>query len=377
MGDEGNSGQIIVIGALLIAVLFVGLALVLNGAIYTENMATRETRSTLDAVSYADETETRLQRAAEEANWNSDDYNYTKRKSMVEASVQQWDRNMSSEGARQGVALSGHVAGTTEGVRVSQKQPDDFMPADEDLDQELTGVTIDPFGFLDRTTWKVSSNASTRSLEVNVSRETEMKTVNQSWVDDIQDNVDASLTGSDEFWMHFEEGNVGYRVYLFNHESEGEVIAVITKDDGSGESLIGDCRVEGDWVTVDFEKKALHGNETVTCPELSFQNDLGDHDMYWVGADEIHGTYNFLADQSEGDFRDEIENANQGLFDQLEDEISDLFDDLLGDPDADLLFGQAGDPHPFTTSAVYDATLTFQYNEGALQYERNITVTGG
>lgn len=370
MGDEGDSGQIIVIGALLIAVLFVGLALVLNGAIYTENMATRETRSTLDAVSYANETETRLQRAATEANWNEDDLDYSTRRSIVEASVRKWDRNMSSEGARQGVAISGEVAATTEGVRISQEEPDDFMPADENLDQELTDNTIDPLGFTDRTNWLVSPDANTRSLEVGVNR-SELKDVDPSLLDQFSNLLNTLLTGSDAFWIQIEDGSTTWRVYLFEVEDEGEIATVVTSDDGS-ETVQGVCTVEGDWATLDLEKGQLRGDETTACPALSFYDDIGSHKMYWVGADEVNGTYHFIADKPEQHFRDELENEYDSI-------IDDLLDLLLSLPYSEInegLFGEDGDPHPFTTSAVHDATLTFRYNEGGLLYERNITVTG-
>lgn len=373
MGDAGDAGrgQIMVIGALLIAVVFVGLALVLNGAIYTENVATRETTSTLDAVSYANETETRLQRAATEANWNRDDLAYATRRSMVEDSVRAWDRNVGSEGARRGVVVSGGVEGTTEGTRVSQYNTDDFMPADEDLDQYLIDGTIDPLGLGDRTNWLVAPEVHTRSLRVGVNR-SELKNVDPSLLDQFGNLLDELLTGSDVFWAEFQDGSTIWRMYLFEVEAEGEIATVVTSDDGS-ETVEGVCTVEGDWATVDVQNGKLRGDETTDCPVFSFYDDLGPHDVYWVGADEVNGTYHFIADKPQAQYRADLEDRYDTLLGATLDTIlttiglSEINDGLLG---------QDGNPEPFTTSAVYDATLSFRYDEGDLRYERNITVTG-
>ena len=58
--NSDESGQIIIIAALLLAIIFVGLALVLNSAIYTENMARRGDTSTAEAMSTESVTEERL-----------------------------------------------------------------------------------------------------------------------------------------------------------------------------------------------------------------------------------------------------------------------------------------------------------------------------
>ena len=43
-------GQMLLIGSLIVATSFVGLALVVNGAIYTENLSTRETSGEAERV---------------------------------------------------------------------------------------------------------------------------------------------------------------------------------------------------------------------------------------------------------------------------------------------------------------------------------------
>jgi hypothetical protein len=377
MGDAGD-GQILVLGALMIAVLFVGLALVLNGAIYAENVASRQTTTTTDPVAMADQTETRLQRAAEAANWNRDDLEYAVRRSMVEDSVRRWNHNISSDGATRGVAVSSQVESTTEGVRVSQRDPDDFMPADESLDQYLLDSTIDPLGLTDRTNWKVAPNVQTRSLRVGVNR-SELKEVDPNLLDQFGNLLNTLLTGSDAFWIQIDDGATTWRVYLFEVENEGEIAAVVTSDDGS-ETVEGVCSVDADWATLDVEAAELRGEETTDCPALSFYDDVGSHEMYWVGADEVNGTYHFIADEPEAQFRATLESEYESIIDSID--VGAIFPvlglpDLLDDFTADTLLGQDGSPHPFTTSAVYDATLSFTYNEGDIRYERDVTVAGG
>ena len=370
-GGEQRNGQILVISALMIAVLFVGLALILNGAIYAENAATRQTTSTADSVAMADETETRLQRSVRAANWNRDDLDYATRRGMVEDSAGAWDRQLGSDEAVRGVAVSGQLEGTTEGVRVSQGEPGDFMPADEDLDQYLLDSTIDPLGLGERTNWMVAPSVNTTGIRVGVNR-SELKEVDPSLLDQFGDLLNALLTGSDAFWIQIDDGATTWRVYLFEVENEGEIATVVTSDDGS-ETVEGVCSVDADWATLDTRDGVLRGDETTDCPALSFYDHLGTYEMYWVGADEVNGTYHFLADKPESQFRAHLEDEYDSI-------VDDLLDLLLNFPYSDInegLFGRDGSPEPFTTSAVYDVTLSFRYDEGSLQYERDITVTGG
>lgn len=377
MGDSGG-GQILVISALMLAVLFVGLALILNGAIYAENVASRQTTSTGDPVAMAEETEDRLQRAAEAANWNDDDLPYSDRRSMVEDSVGTWDRQLGSDGARRGVAVSGRLEGTTEGVRVSQRDPGDFMPADEDLDQYLLDQTIDPLGLGDRTNWLVAPDVNTRSLKVGVNR-TDLEDIDEGYLDTFENWLDTLLDGSTAFWIQIQDGSTTWRVYLFDVQNEDEVATVVTSDDGD-ETVEGVCQVRGEWVTLDTSDGVLRGDETTDCPVLSFYDDLDSHNMYWVGADEVNGTYHFIADKPETQFRSDLQNEYESIIDSLD--VGALFPilglpDLLDDLTADNLLGENGSPQPFTTSAVYDVTLSFSYDAGDVQYERNITATGG
>ncbi|QLD88740.1 hypothetical protein HWV07_06700 [Natronomonas salina] len=371
IGGNEARGQVMVIGALLIAVLFVGLAIVLNGAIYTENLATQEATSTSDAVDFATNAEERLSLAARNANWNEDDHSYQERQDKVHASVERWDVRAGRESAVRGRSASIQVGGMTEGVRVSQHTPGDFMPADDSLDQYLLDSTIDPLGLGDRTNWLIAPDVHTRDLNVTVRRD-ELKGVDQSFLADMSDLVNELLTGSDVFWIQIDDGETTWKVYLFEINETGEIATVVTTDDETEPDSV--CRVTGDWATIDFENSELRGDTTVDCPALSFYDELGAHNMYWVGGDEVHGSYHFIADNSQSEFRDNLRSEYDSL---LESAFNDLLDTLsLSEFVRDLL-GEDGSPEPFTTSAVYNTSLLFTYDDGDIRYERDITVTGG
>lgn len=371
IGGNEERGQVMVIGALLIAVLFVGLAIVLNGAIYTENLATQEATSTSDAVDFASNTEERLSLAAGNANWNEDDLSYQERQDKVHTSVEQWDARAGRESAVRARSASIQVGGMTEGVRVSQHTPGDFMPADDSLDEYLLDTTIDPLGLGDRTNWIIAPDVHTRDLNVTVRRD-ELKGVDQSFLENVGDLLNELLTGSDAFWIQIDDGETTWRVYLFEINDTGEIATVVTTDNETDPDSV--CRVTGDWATIDFENGELRGDTISDCPALSFYDDLGAHNMYWVGGDEVHGTYHFIADDSQSEFRENLESEYESFVEGL---FNDLLDALsLSDFVRDLL-GEDGSPEPFTTSAIYNTSLSFTYDDGDIRYERDITVSGG
>ncbi len=372
MGGRSR-GQILVLASLLIAVLFVGLAVVLNGAIYSENLSVRDTGSTADPVVEAQVTEDRLREAAQHANWNDDDVDFDTREQRVLDSMGNWDGFTSADAAQRGLVVDVAVADTTEGVRVSQEDPSDFMPANEDLDQYLLDTTIDPLGLDDRTNWMVAKDVQTRAFQAEV-RRTDLYAVDQSALQDITTLVDSLLDGSSTFWMEIDEGETTWRVYLVQVQETADVAVVVTSDDGS-ETVEGTCQATGDWVDIDFETQELQGDDTVACNALGFHDNLDRHDIYWVGADEVHGTYHFIGDKPEDVFRSEIEAEYAGLIDSLDCLLVLVcLPDLLDDFGVNDLLGQGGNPHPFTTSAVYDVTLSFEYNNGDVEYERQVTV---
>lgn len=352
-----DRGQIIVIAALLIAVLFVGLALILNSGIYAENLSTRGETSTSDAMTVESVTGERLGTAVDAANYRLDETaDYATRRSHIRENVSDWDRLMSRREARNGRTYSTEVTGMTNGTRVNQSTMDDFEPANSSL------LSADPLGLGSDTNWQAANESNVRDFEMTVRRGS-LREVDTDLATELEYLLKDALTGSDRFWTEF-EGNDTYRMFLLDDNGNGSVAVVVTEYNESGDDeLVGTCSVDAsslsDNVTVRITDAELEGpSETRDCPALRAV-DGGQQNLYYAGVDHVEGTYRFIADRPEGEFR-------EGL--------RDLYDSLLGwFTGGDVYAGSPTDEDPYTTKAIYDVTAKTTYRDGRVTYVRNVS----
>jgi hypothetical protein len=161
-------------------------------------------------------------------------------------------------------------------------------------------------------------------------------------------------------------------VYAVQGQGTGEVATVVTKIDGT-EQLEGVCRIEGDSVTVQINAGKLASNGSVVeCPTLSFANELERHDMYYAGADDVNGTYQFVVDRPETAFRNDVE-----------DEYWDLVNSIIGVFDCVLrpwlcspnVYGDSppGDDL-YTSTSIYDVSVETTYRDDRISLTRNLTI---
>ena len=115
-----DRGQLLLVGALALAVVFVALALLLNTAIYTGNLATRD--SGVDgapAIEYASEARAAGVDAVRSVNRRNDSSGSDLTRSFG-ATMARWDDLASHHAAVSGHAADVDVAGTTNGTRIRQ-----------------------------------------------------------------------------------------------------------------------------------------------------------------------------------------------------------------------------------------------------------------
>lgn len=372
-----SRGQMILMGALVLAVLFVGLALVLNSAIYTENISTRDVGGSAEAFSEDPPTEERLFRSLSQANYHSETADYDDRLSVVEANVSTWGTQQSSQSARSGRVRSSDIGASTEGTRITQSEHGEFMPADENLVDALLGTELDPLGLTGRTSWLTAKDVESRAFEATVEKES-LKQVDSLQLGDL---INWILDGNDPFSVVFEDDETLWNVYLVEYDDgngDTEVAAVVTEDDGD-EEMVGTCLLEGETATINFGSNDLRTDEErVSCPALSFTDDLDRHNIYFTGGTNAEGTYQFIIDKDEETFNSEIN-----------EEYSNLIDDLLGLIDCVLnpldplclfedsspeVYSEDPDDEPYTTSGVYSVSVEFTYVDDRMTYKRNVTV---
>ena len=133
-----SRGQIILVAALGIAVTLVALALITNTAIYTENLATRETVDAQDATAYENAVEDSASGLLALANR----YNATDHEDIHDqftADVVNVTNATAIESARHGHLVRTAVVDTTNGSRIAQDPSSEFT--DEDGTENWTLAT--------------------------------------------------------------------------------------------------------------------------------------------------------------------------------------------------------------------------------------------
>lgn len=394
--NSGERGQMILIAGLLIAVLLVGLAVVVNSAIYIENVSTRDTGGSSGALADDIETKERLAKSMQGANYYSDTAGYGDRRERIERNVSTWNRQQMASSARNGRLASSQVAAMQNGTRVSQDEYGNFMPAESTL---LDVVTVDLLGILesdfridllglgDKKNWIIANDTDIRAFEITVDR-TELEMTDPNLLDYLQDPLGSwVISGSSSFWVEIdadESDDEYWRIYLFNDDSNSSVKSVVAKyddldNDGDDElDRAETCSVEGTNVTVRVTGGELVGNDAKTsCPILQEATEGNSNSIYYAGADEVKGTYRFIADKNQSEFRDNLKDRYGLYLENVLDDVGDFLLELLGIDSltSDELYHDAssGDS-PYTTTAVYNTSVEMTYRTDRMRLTRNLTV---
>ncbi|KAB1196617.1 MULTISPECIES: hypothetical protein [Haloferax] len=312
VGDD--RGQLFLVTALAIAVLLVSLALILNTAIYTENIATRTTDTQLDDAV----TEQRAVVAASETMLDAENRNGGSESEIgtrFESSLANWSETAGTLEAANGFTIDVSYTGTnTTGIRVHQDDPA----------RNFTDNSLDD-------SWEVVDSGRVRGIRFDVSRDNLSTTESNAFnveVDD-QDGVGDEATVS----MYTDGTNV---VVTVENDTESLSCSVEPTD---GESLVVDI-----------------GSETVGtryCPALEIVHDEadGEVDIWFDNAENATGTY-------------ELYTTND------DDDLDDLFSD------ADFASVGSGE-WPVKQPALYDVTVRFVFQSSGTTVEKEIRITPG
>ncbi|WP_276258679.1 PKD domain-containing protein [Haloglomus litoreum] len=387
--ERDGRGQMILIGALLLAVTLVALALVTNSVIYTENLASRDEVKTEDAVSFRQAAAEGSQRGMLQSNFGQDDVDYAAREAAFETAVKDWAHRSTSFLSTSGVSGEVVPGSLTHGTRVSQDTTGEFTPVDENV---ILG--IDPLGVL-QDAWLAAPDSKLRRFEMTVQRDElyeRPSTLTGSLLD--------LLLGTDDPFFFATEDDDGDNYYTFvyrNPNPTPKSIEIVTYSwpDGGTATKVGQCSVQASEATIDVTgERVVAGGQVESCAALDYYDDVtGSPNTYFANGDQVEGTYHFVADKEVSTFRDDIEDYNQNVIDQLFDivggSVSALNDgsvtllNLLSfldiSPDAtyhDASTDGAADD-PYTNTAIWSADVRMDYETKALGYESTMRVAPG
>lgn len=247
-----DRGQLLVVVALVVATLLVGLALVLNAAIFAENLSSREPTDSEVASAYATDANRTITRASARTA-DAELATVDEARTVFGGIVDDWERSRSNTAARRGASAdlqrTAHV-----GWRLRQASDRQYMPDGETTTAEWT-VAED------------AANVSTMRFEADTS----------SLYD-----ATVSFNDTDEraFRVVVDDGTDTWTVYLFREKdavSTDDRFVVHVGDPSVFDDLsdlLGSsfsCDVVADRAAVDLRNHTLAGNN---CPALDFADDL-------------------------------------------------------------------------------------------------------
>lgn len=322
--DGEDRGQIILVAAFILAVSFVVLALVVNSAIFTENLATRgDVAGSSDALEYRHEAEQSVGAIVRSTNAN----NNTDQSYLRENATQSVDNIKMMGGYQQselGRVVNVTYKSETMGYRIAQ---------DNSTDRSYTSYQNAP-------TWKLAE-------DIDATRDFRMRI---NWTEsDLNSPFVVDLNDSTESW------NMTVR------ESATDEIQVEV-DHPSSPSRTCERDVTGqETVTIDVTDGVVADEP---CPALTRASDgtamwLGEglsssYTIEFQDGDEIAGTYSMVLDVSEADI-------DPAAATHVE-EISQ--DENISDP-------------PYYTDALYSVVVAYKYRTHAVAYETAIDVAPG
>lgn len=350
-GWDGKSnardrGQLIVITALVLAVVLIALALVVNSAIYTENVASRDTGIESGQVQEDRQLiEEDLQRHIDRSNRETVADDWSSVESTFTNGHSHWEGAMQDRASVNGRSVTTSIQSTTEGTHIRQDTSRNFTAGG-------TTMAGDP-------DWTVAENVTEAGpFRLDVERSSLLD------VDDLEtlsDPVDA--VSGNAFYVSIENSTGEWKVYVFRDSSSNVYLYTVGPGDDSltdqfdeiDDGLLdaeGIC-VEGstdDTVTLDFREPRFG---ELDCTTLEFYDDrtLGtDHDIRYRNArtsnlisenDRVTGTYEIVVDVE----------ANREPF-----------------------YEPGSGERPQATAVIHTATISMEYRSTEL-YFRTVSVT--
>lgn len=266
---EADRGQLFLVGALALAVIFVVLAVLLNTAIYTGNIATRDPGpGTTEVVEYENAATAMADRTLADVNVVNNS-SYTELESAFRGAVTEWSdtANVHTSAALADAHVS--TVATRRGTKIGQTNDTNFTSD--------SGATV----------WQVANNSSIRAFQM---------TVEQSSLGD-----DGILTNDPEFGIEFSWGTEQLTLYIYNSGTLTNDVTVALYDGGTE---ISDCSVSAggdDRVTVDLSGATLAGEDCGTLATL--QNRLpASYTTRFENGSYAQGNYSLVVNRELGAF---------------------------------------------------------------------------
>lgn len=321
----GSRAQLFLVAAIGLAVTFVALALILNTAIFTENLASRgsDTAGGPDAVRYPTEATDGIEPLIEKVNYNNNT-THADLHANLSAGYVAWSNASGRLAAMNG--RSANLSGsTTNGTRIVQDTTGrNFTDANED------------------DNWLVAADVSgTRGFWLNVTRN-ELNQTEQS---------ELPPSGSEAVYhVEFIDDNGDeWRIYVYRNANDLNEVNVTVEQPTLG--ITGSCSSTGEHAVINITAATI---DDTACSPLAiialiptpYQISYNDTTFSGgVGGDTVAGTYELIVDNPS------VAGAN-------------YHDDDSGDS-------------PYTTPAIYSVSLDIRHEGPRLFYNSTVRLAPG
>lgn len=262
--EAADRGQLLLVAGFGLAVMLVALALVLNGAIYSEAQASRGVAvADRDVARYQDDVHRSVSELVVATN-RPGNASEAELQATFEAGVANWSRLSARHSATAHATTNVSLASAVYGSQVVQSDQRNFTNA--------SGAG----------NWTVAESVSgVRGFRMNVSRTA---------------LANGSCGPTTCFQVVVDNGSATWRVTVTATEQTVNLSV-------SGPTGPGSCGVTGEWAHVDLTAGTLAGEP---CPALAFAEGVSaPYDVAYLNGDDVAGTYRLVVDEpiaEDGDF---------------------------------------------------------------------------
>ncbi|PSP66500.1 hypothetical protein BRC85_10115 [Halobacteriales archaeon QS_1_69_70] len=320
--DGCDRGQLLVIIALVLGMVFVALAIVVNAAIFTENLATRETVDSERTAAFTGDVERAIEVRYNRTNSNGS-HTASAARATFNDTFRAWTDQRSNvsatEGGYYGANWTTHV-----GWRLNQSSDDSFAPADT---RSATDWTV------------VEDTRNVSTLRFDITRE---HLYNGSNLGDIE---------TEAFRLNVSDGSTDWELFVLNHSDDDRIVVFQgdPTDKSSYSDLVEDsCTDFADRAVIDFLTMMVNAQE---CPALAFEDDLSGpvtiryENVNVSGDEQVKGTYTIVVNGT-------------GVVAPYAD----------GEP---TKFNRSGEAPPTAAAVVYAVNYTTTYERADVEHHRD------
>ncbi|WP_416841592.1 hypothetical protein [Haloferax sp. DFSO52] len=309
-----DRGQLLLVGAFILAILLVALAVVLNAAIYTETLAARgnDRADVFDTVEYRDDTEHALAGLVDSVNDDAH-VSRTAAEANITAGVTAWDTISAREQAATGRATSVTVTDVDVLTSVSQ-----------------TNASLSFTNASGTTDWTLFQSVnSTQSSELSVDSATaELDSSNVTTLSVLEDKA---------FYVELNNTTTSWQVFVFQSPWDVDNATVVVHSEGTF-ATYNVSQSGTDSVDIDLVNGTVDGTDDLILSSID-----GDT-VRFVNGNQAIGTYTLVVE-----------------------------DDVASESD----YAATADDGPTARAVVTKLDVILRYELPNLEYETPISVTGG